>query len=202
MQIQCRKNHFKTKCASGLEYSETKSIARTCYKKRDNRCVSCRCFPFLENCTYFEQLFREPQHEPLKVIQKDNEFEVEKVSQRAVTIVQDGDKIKYMCDKCKRLFANEANLDRHQVVHRFGGTAFTCPSCSKSFIDETRLRTHQETHCKSSVLISTLYRSDIAVFQCIVCTQVFSKNNSCVAHFARCSMNEEHLNVINNGKID
>lgn len=120
------------------------------------------------------------------------EFNAEKVVLKADADMKDlekGVRIKYDCPTCGKQFVSKNNLDRHQTSHDTTKRN-VCEHCNKHFVSENRLRIHKENHCKKAGDISKFYRSDVAVWKCLVCNQVFATPTSANNHANSCALGD------------
>lgn len=118
------------------------------------------------------------------------EFNAEKVVLKPDADMKDVDKgmrIKYDCTTCGKQFVSKNNLERHQSSHD-NTKKNICEHCNKQFVSENRLRIHKENHCKKAGDISKFYRSDVAVWKCCKCNQVFATGASANAHADICKV--------------
>lgn len=116
------------------------------------------------------------------------EFNAEKVVLKPDADIKDIDKgmrIKYDCPVCGKQFVSKNNLERHQSSHD-NTKKNVCEHCNKQFVSENRLRIHKENHCKKAGDISKFYRSDVAVWKCLKCNQVFATPASANRHAEWC----------------
>ncbi|KAK9880611.1 hypothetical protein WA026_011850 [Henosepilachna vigintioctopunctata] len=116
------------------------------------------------------------------------EFNAEKVVLKPNADLKDinkGVRIKYDCNVCGKQFVSKNNLERHQVCHD-NSKENICEHCTKQFVSENRLRIHKENHCKKAGDISKFYRSDVAVWKCKKCHEVFSSLSSANVHVDAC----------------
>lgn len=121
------------------------------------------------------------------------EFNAEKVVLKADADIKDLDKgvrIKYDCPTCGKQFVSKNNLERHQTSHDTTKRN-VCEHCNKHFVSENRLRIHKENHCKKAGDISKFYRSDVAVWKCLICNQVFATPASANNHATACAFETE-----------
>ncbi|XP_018328919.1 zinc finger protein Xfin-like isoform X2 [Agrilus planipennis] len=117
------------------------------------------------------------------------EFNAEKVVLKPDADVRDIDKgmrIKYDCTTCGKQFVSKNNLERHQTSHK-NTKENVCEHCKKQFVSENRLRIHIENHCKKAGDISKFYRSDVTVWKCTRCTQVFATPAFANKHSETCN---------------
>lgn len=117
------------------------------------------------------------------------EFNAERVVLKADADIKDIDKgvrVKYICSVCDKQFVSKNNLERHQAGHE-NTQDNICEHCNKQFVSENRLRIHKENHCKKSGDISKFYRSDVAVWKCKKCHEVFSSTITANYHVAICT---------------
>ncbi|KAF5271752.1 hypothetical protein FQA39_LY08075 [Lamprigera yunnana] len=117
------------------------------------------------------------------------DFNAEKVILKADADIRDIDKgmrIKYDCTTCGKQFVSKNNLERHQTSHD-STQENVCKHCKKQFVSENRLRIHIENHCKKAGDISKFYRSDVTVWKCTKCYQVFSTPASATRHSETCN---------------
>lgn len=124
------------------------------------------------------------------------EFNAEKVVLKADADIKDLDKgvrIKYDCPTCGKQFVSKNNLERHQTSHD-STKRNVCEHCNKHFVSENRLRIHKENHCKKAGDISKFYRSDVAVWKCLLCHQVFATPTSAINHSNVCAFERAELN--------
>ncbi|XP_057654517.1 zinc finger protein 184-like isoform X2 [Diorhabda carinulata] len=116
------------------------------------------------------------------------EFNAEKVVLKSDVDSQEVDTenpTKFVCDFCNKEFANKNNFTRHQLSHE-NSRENMCEHCNKQFISENRLRIHKENHCKKAGDISKFYRSDVAVWKCKKCQEVFSSHLTASYHVTFC----------------
>ncbi|CAH1163858.1 unnamed protein product [Phaedon cochleariae] len=92
---------------------------------------------------------------------------------------------KHICELCDKQFVNKNNLERHQASHEII-LKNICEHCDKQFVTENRLRIHKENHCKKAGDVSKFYRSDVAVWKCRRCHEVFSSPLSAKYHTSVC----------------
>ncbi|KAJ8972309.1 hypothetical protein NQ314_000224 [Rhamnusium bicolor] len=117
------------------------------------------------------------------------EFNAEKVVLKADADIKDiekGVRVKYICAICDKHFVSKNNLERHQAGHE-NTQDNICEHCNKQFVSENRLRIHKENHCKKSGDISKFYRSDVTVWKCKKCHEVFSSTITANYHVAICT---------------
>lgn len=100
--------------------------------------------------------------------------------------IDKGMRIKYDCSTCGKQFVSKNNLERHQSSHD-NTQENVCEHCNKQFVSENRLRIHKENHCKKAGDISKFYRSDVTVWKCIKCNQVFATPASANRHAESCT---------------
>ncbi|KAL3287083.1 hypothetical protein HHI36_001567 [Cryptolaemus montrouzieri] len=116
------------------------------------------------------------------------EFNAEKVVLKPNADLKDinkGMRIKYDCNTCGKQFVSKNNLERHQACHD-NSKDNICEHCNKQFVSENRLRIHKENHCKKVGDISKFYRSDVAVWKCKKCHEVFSSLGTASTHIESC----------------
>lgn len=115
------------------------------------------------------------------------EFNAEKVVLKSDVSCkeEDGIRVKYVCQFCNKQFVNTSNLTRHQSSHE-NTQENICEHCNKQFISENRLRIHKENHCKKAGDISKFYRSDVTVWKCKRCHEVFSSPLTANYHVSIC----------------
>ncbi|KAF5293256.1 hypothetical protein FQR65_LT10996 [Abscondita terminalis] len=121
-------------------------------------------------------------------------FNAEKVVLKADADIEDIDKgmrIKYDCATCGKQFVSKNNLERHQTSHD-STQENVCEHCNKQFVSDNRLRIHKENHCKKAGDISKFYRSDVTVWKCIKCHQVFATPLSATRHSEFCADTVKH----------
>lgn len=93
----------------------------------------------------------------------------------------------YPCHFCEKVFLNKVNLERHQLIHDGSKNAENaCEFCGKHFVTENRLRIHKENHCKKAGDVSKFYRSDVTVWKCKKCHEVFSSMDNASQHMIFC----------------
>ncbi|KAJ8972879.1 hypothetical protein NQ317_015784 [Molorchus minor] len=117
------------------------------------------------------------------------EFNAEKVVLKPDADIKDiekGVRVKYICPICDKQFVSKNNLERHQMGHE-SVQENICEHCNKQFVSENRLRIHKENHCKKSGDISKFYRSDVTVWKCKKCHEVFSSTVTANYHVAICT---------------
>lgn len=100
--------------------------------------------------------------------------------------IEKGKRIKYDCPTCGKQFVSKNNLERHQTSHE-SSKDNTCEHCKKQFVSENRLRIHKENHCKKAGDISKFYRSDVTVWKCKKCHEVFSSSTTAGYHIELCT---------------
>lgn len=121
------------------------------------------------------------------------EFNAEKVVLKPEVDVKEVDKsgrIKYVCQICERQFVSRTNLERHESSHEKNEENI-CEHCNKKFVSENRLRIHKENHCKKAGDISKFYRSDVTVWKCKKCDEVFSSVLIANYHVLNCNEIDE-----------
>ncbi|CAG9772220.1 unnamed protein product [Ceutorhynchus assimilis] len=84
----------------------------------------------------------------------------------------------YKCSVCPKVFANKEHLGSHQKCHNIS----QCEFCSKNVIRDNRLKIHKENHCKKAENANKFYRSDIVVWKCKKCQEIFSCLQNCKNH--------------------
>lgn len=99
----------------------------------------------------------------------------------------------YECPICYKIFINKNNLERHQSGHS-NNDNIICEFCGKHFVSENRLRIHKENHCKKAGDISKFYRSDITVWKCKKCHEIFPSVQNANHHVPLCQENVGSLN--------
>ena len=117
------------------------------------------------------------------------EFNAEKVVLKPnadLADIEKGKRIKYDCPTCGKQFVSKNNLERHQTSHE-SSKDNTCEHCKKQFVSENRLRIHKENHCKKAGDISKFYRSDVTVWKCKKCHEVFSSSITAGYHVDLCT---------------
>lgn len=120
------------------------------------------------------------------------EFNAEKVVLKPEIDVKDEEsaRVKYICRVCERQFVSLSNLERHESSHEKNQENI-CEHCNKKFVSENRLRIHKENHCKKAGDISKFYRSDVTVWKCKKCHEVFSSIAIANYHIVNCTELEE-----------
>ncbi|XP_065168021.1 zinc finger protein 431-like isoform X1 [Atheta coriaria] len=116
------------------------------------------------------------------------EFNADKVVLKPNVDARDvgkGLRMKFECKTCGKLFVSKNNLERHLTSHDEDNVNI-CEYCNKQFVSENRLRIHKENHCKKTGDISKFYRSDVTVWRCIKCYQVFSSDTYACTHAETC----------------
>ncbi|KAI4468423.1 zinc finger protein [Holotrichia oblita] len=116
------------------------------------------------------------------------EFNADKVVLKPNVDIKDIDKgmrMKFDCPTCGKQFVSKNNLERHQTSHDETNIN-VCEHCNKQFVSENRLRIHKENHCKKAGDISKFYRSDVTVWKCLSCYQVFATPSSASKHTENC----------------
>ncbi|KAL1502148.1 hypothetical protein ABEB36_007334 [Hypothenemus hampei] len=107
----------------------------------------------------------------------------------------------YECPVCYKIFISQANLERHRIEHENDGNN-VCEFCAKQFVSENRLRIHKENHCKKAGGILKFYRSDVTVWKCRVCHEIFSTTDNANHHVKNCKDDsnnlEESINDVQN----
>ncbi|XP_030748180.1 zinc finger protein 208 isoform X2 [Sitophilus oryzae] len=93
-------------------------------------------------------------------------------------------KKKTECEICGKFFASKINLEKHQETHSAHDNI--CEFCAKRFVSENRLRIHKENHCKKAGDVAKFYRSDVTVWKCRKCHEVFSSAEIAVHHVEIC----------------
>lgn len=106
---------------------------------------------------------------------------------RGDTPEQTEQNLTYPCHFCEKVFLNKVNLERHQLIHDGASNAENaCEFCGKHFVTENRLRIHKENHCKKAGDVSKFYRSDVTVWKCKKCHEVFSSMENANQHLLLC----------------
>lgn len=126
------------------------------------------------------------------------EFNAEKVVLKPEVDVKEEDKsaqVKFICQICDRQFVSRTNLERHEVSHEKNQENI-CENCNKKFVSENRLRIHKENHCKKAGDISKFYRSDVTVWKCKKCSEVFSAQSIANFHISNCTGIPEIVTLI------
>ncbi|CAG9863226.1 unnamed protein product [Phyllotreta striolata] len=115
------------------------------------------------------------------------EFNAEKVILKSEVACKESDQVqvKHVCLICNKQFVNASNLVRHLPSHD-NNQENICEYCNKHFISENRLRIHKENHCKKAGDISKFYRSDVTVWKCKNCHEVFSSPLTANYHVSIC----------------
>ncbi|VEN42927.1 unnamed protein product [Callosobruchus maculatus] len=117
------------------------------------------------------------------------EFNAEKVILKQDTDLKEAEpsiREKYVCDVCSKQFVSRSNLERHHASHE-NIENNVCEHCKKQFVSENRLKTHKENHCKKAGDLSKFYRSDVAVWKCKKCHEVFSSQVTATYHVSMCT---------------
>lgn len=150
--------------------------------KRDSKVPNIPTMIVCQNCdTNFPTKYQYQRHQC--------EFNAEKVVLKPNADIKDIDKglrMKFDCSTCGKQFVSKNNLERHQTSHDEGNIN-VCEHCNKHFVSENRLRIHKENHCKKAGDISKFYRSDVAVWQCVKCYQVFATPAPANLHAEQCT---------------
>ncbi|CAH1979705.1 unnamed protein product [Acanthoscelides obtectus] len=129
------------------------------------------------------------------------EFNAEKVILKPDTDLKETEQTvreKYICDVCNRQFASRSNLERHHVSHE-NVENNVCEHCKKQFVSENRLKTHKENHCKKAGDLSKFYRSDVVIWKCKTCHEVFSSEVTAKYHVSICTEMVEISSENNDG---
>ncbi|XP_066143934.1 testis-specific zinc finger protein topi [Euwallacea fornicatus] len=93
----------------------------------------------------------------------------------------------HVCLVCSKVFRNKDNLDQHHLTHLNNPNhENACEFCGKKFVTDNRLRIHKENHCKKAGDISKFYRSDVTVWKCKRCHEVFSSAENSSHHIPYC----------------
>lgn len=132
------------------------------------------------------------------------EFNAEKVVLKPEMDLKDPDKcvrVKYICHVCDRQFVSRTNLERHESSHEKNQENI-CEHCSKKFVSENRLRIHKENHCKKAGDISKFYRSDVTVWKCRKCHEVFSSLPIANCHIRICNEEVEEDSIFSEDGVD
>lgn len=141
----------------------------------DSSVISC------QNCdTSFPTKYQYQRHQC--------EFNAEKVVLKAEVAGKNVDKasrLRFECDICKKSFVSNNNLERHKNCHRNKSNNI-CEFCSKTFVSENRLKIHKENHCKKAGDTTKFYRSDVVVWRCEQCKQVFATQECGNKHLNTC----------------
>lgn len=126
------------------------------------------------------------------------EFNADKVVLKPEVIGKDIDKatrLRFECDTCKKSFVSNNNLERHKSCH-FTNKLNVCEYCKKAFVSENRLKIHKENHCKKAGDMTKFYRSDVVVWHCENCKQVFATQQNGTKHIHNCTiMLKDYSNV-------
>lgn len=129
------------------------------------------------------------------------EFNAAKVVLKPEIIGKDIDKatrLRFECETCKKSFVSNNNLERHRTCHTTDKLN-VCEYCKKTFVSENRLKIHKENHCKKAGDMTKFYRSDVVVWQCNNCKQVFATQSNGMKHVENCTifMNIDDKSLIN-----
>ncbi|KAH1000960.1 hypothetical protein HUJ04_013226 [Dendroctonus ponderosae] len=89
------------------------------------------------------------------------------------------------CPVCFKGFATKASMEKHHSTCHLGNDSI-CEFCNKHFVTDNRLRIHKENHCKKAGKISKFYRSDVTVWKCKKCHEVFSSVDNAQHHVRLC----------------
>lgn len=149
--------------------------------KRESKIPNIPTMIICQNCdTNFPTKYQYQRHQC--------EFNAEKVVLKPNVDIKDIDKgmrMKFDCPTCGKQFVSKNNLERHQTSHDETNVN-VCEHCNKQFVSENRLRIHKENHCKKAGDISKFYRSDVTVWKCLSCYQVFATPASATKHAENC----------------
>lgn len=154
-----------------------------------SNCVKRLNFPTLTKCqnceTNFPTKYQYQRHQcdfnSSKTYQDNN------VEYLRETTEQTEQNLTYPCHFCEKVFLNKVNLERHQLIHDGSSNAENaCEFCGKHFVTENRLRIHKENHCKKAGDVSKFYRSDVTVWKCKKCHEVFSSMENANQHLSLC----------------
>lgn len=118
------------------------------------------------------------------------EFNADKVVLKPEIVGKDIDKatrLRFECETCKKTFVSNNNLERHKSCHTNNKTNI-CEYCKKTFVSENRLKIHKENHCKKAGDMTKFYRSDVVVWHCENCKQVFATQQSGSKHAQTCAV--------------
>ncbi|XP_017768225.1 PREDICTED: zinc finger protein 420-like [Nicrophorus vespilloides] len=150
--------------------------------KRESKVPNIPSMIRCQNCdTHFPTKYQFQRHQC--------EFNAEKVVLKPnvdVKDVQKGVRMKFDCPTCGKQFVSKNNLERHLTSHDEDNVNI-CEYCNKHFVSENRLRIHKENHCKKAGDISKFYRSDVTVWKCVKCYQVFSSDAYANSHADNCN---------------
>lgn len=149
--------------------------------KRESKIPNIPTMIICQNCdTNFPTKYQYQRHQC--------EFNADKVVLKPNVDIKDIDKgmrMKFDCPTCGKQFVSKNNLERHQTSHDETNIN-VCEHCNKQFVSENRLRIHKENHCKKAGDISKFYRSDVTVWKCLSCYQVFATPSSASKHVENC----------------
>lgn len=152
--------------------------------KRESKIPNIPTMIICQNCdTNFPTKYQYQRHQC--------EFNADKVVLKPNVDIKDIDKgmrMKFDCPTCGKQFVSKNNLERHQTSHDETNIN-VCEHCNKQFVSENRLRIHKENHCKKAGDISKFYRSDVTVWKCLSCYQVFATPASASKHAEDCVEN-------------
>ncbi|GJQ66249.1 putative metal ion binding protein [Trypoxylus dichotomus] len=152
--------------------------------KRESKIPNIPTMIICQNCdTNFPTKYQYQRHQC--------EFNADKVVLKPNVDIKDIDKgmrMKFDCPTCGKQFVSKNNLERHQTSHDETNIN-VCEHCNKQFVSENRLRIHKENHCKKAGDISKFYRSDVTVWKCLSCYQVFATPASASKHAENCIEN-------------
>lgn len=118
------------------------------------------------------------------------EFNASKVVLKPEIVGKDIDKatrLRFECDTCKKTFVSNNNLERHRNCH-MNIKSNVCEHCKKTFVSENRLKIHKENHCKKAGDTTKFYRSDVVVWHCENCKQVFATQQCGEKHISDCAV--------------
>lgn len=166
-------------------------------QKKDSKIPNIPTMIRCQNCdTNFPTKYQYQRHQC--------EFNAEKVVLKPDADIKDIDKgmrIKYDCSICGKQFVSKNNLERHQTSHD-STKKNVCEHCNKQFVSENRLRIHKENHCKKAGDISKFYRSDVAVWKCLKCNQVFATPATANRHAENCMESNDNQQWIDKQQLD
>lgn len=106
-----------------------------------------------------------------------NSLEQHRVHAHAKLVVEIGEKRKYQCTICSKMFNRSEHLDRHLKIHISSEKKFECETCHKKFNRNDNLRSHLKVHKP--------VKDDNDKHLCVYCGRSFSNSSNLIVHMRR-----------------